>query len=189
MTPLIVGGLLAVACWLAMTPSQTSRGRPTRVGRRRRYAARRQSPATAPVSELAEVAELLAMALTGGCGVTEAVELVGDLYPGVLGAHLRTVAAAARWGLEGAARWDAVPAEWAPVRNALALADEAGIPPAQALTTAAEDIRRREAHRIEVAAARFGAKAVLPLGLAFLPAFVLTTIVPVVFLLARDLLR
>jgi pilus assembly protein TadC len=40
---------------------------------------------------------------------------------------------------------------------------------------------------VEVAAARLGVRLVVPLGLAYLPAFVLTTVVPVVLALTRSL--
>ncbi len=187
--PFAVGLLTALAAWLVMTPPERARQHPLQgLVRLWRSRAPDQRSATAGVSELADVADLLALVLSAGCGVIEAVELVGDHYPGVLGQHLRTVGVAARWGLDERAQWSAVPQAWAPICGALQIASEAGVPPAELLAGVAQDLRREEAHRIDVASAKLGAKAVLPLGLAFLPAFVLTTVVPVVLVLAGDLI-
>ena len=49
-------------------------------------------------------------------------------------------------------------------------------------------LRSNRLAAIDVAAARLGVRLVVPLGVAFLPAFVLTTIVPVVLALARQVL-
>lgn len=191
------GVLTAAATWLVLAPPSACRTR--RLTRRRIPGVPgwwRPALASGPgreaglarVSDLAEVADLLALVLGAGRGVAESLELVGGHYPGPLGRQLCTVAAAGRWGLDEEEQWAAVAPEWAPIRRALRIASESGAAPAQALAAAAEDLRRAEAHRVEVAASAFGAKAVLPLGLAFLPAFVLTTVVPVVVLLAGDLI-
>jgi len=62
------------------------------------------------------------------------------------------------------------------------------VPPGDALAGAADEVRRREQQRLEVATATLGVRLVLPLGLIFLPAFILTTVVPVVLALARQVL-
>lgn len=203
---LLVAVLTALATWLIVSPPSADhvleRVRRARRGMRgqdadrlgeghpagARRPGRGAEPAAARVSELADVADLLALVLSAGCGVVEALELVGAHYPGVLGRQLCSVAAAARWGLEEPAQWSTAAPEWSPVRGAFRLAAESGVPPAEVLSAAADDLRRAEAHRVEVAASKLGAKAVLPLGLAFLPAFVLTTVLPVVLMLAGDLL-
>ena len=46
-----------------------------------------------------------------------------------------------------------------------------------------------ELERLDVAAARVGVRLVAPLGLVLLPAFCLTTVVPLVMALARGLLN
>jgi pilus assembly protein TadC len=61
------------------------------------------------------------------------------------------------------------------------------VPPAGLLRDAAADLRRDALAQVEVATARLSVRLVLPLGLAFLPAFVLTTVVPVVLALADGL--
>lgn len=189
----VAAALMAAATWLAVSPPPATptprwlrphalvrrHGRPVRSGR---------TPSVARVSDLAEVADLLALVLSAGCGIVDALERVGARYPGLLGRQLRTVAAAGRWGLDEEDQWAAMAPQWAPIRGALRIAAESGAAPAAVLAAAAEDLRRGEAHRVEVAASKFGAQAVLPLGLAFLPAFVLTTVVPVVVMLAGDLI-
>ncbi len=140
------------------------------------------------IGDISAAAELLSLSLRSGCGVTEALEQVGELLGGVLGRHLTTVAAGSRWGLPDAQCWARLPAAWQPVAAALQLSGEAGLPPAGLLEAAAEDLRRAEAHRREVATARLGVRVVLPLGLAFLPAFTLTTVLPVVLALAGQVL-
>jgi pilus assembly protein TadC len=141
-----------------------------------------------PAAEVAGVIELLALTLRGGAGLVEAMEAVATRVGGPLGMHLRTVSAAGRWGVDDAAAWASVPSAWQPAARALRMAARAGVPPAHALIGAAEEVRRAEQQRLEVATATLGVRIVLPLGLVFLPAFILTTVVPVVLALARQVL-
>lgn len=144
--------------------------------------------AAVPVAEVAAVIDLLALALRGGVGLVEAMEAVATRVGGPLGMHLQTVAAAGRWGVEDATAWASVPAAWQPAARALRMAATAGVPPADVLTQAADEVRRAEQQRLELATATLGVRIVLPLGLAFLPAFILTTVVPIVLSLAHQVL-
>ena len=141
-----------------------------------------------PVAEVAGVIDLLALTLNGGAGLVEAMEAVAVRVGGPLGLHLQTVAAARRWGVDDATAWASVPPAWRPAARALRMAATAGIPPADVLGRAAEEVRRAEQQRLEVATATLGVRIVLPLGLVFLPAFVMTTVVPIVLALARQVL-
>jgi len=141
-----------------------------------------------PVAEVAGVIDLLALTLRGGAGLVEAMEAVAIRVGGPLGRHLQTVAAAGRWGVEDATAWASVPSAWQPAARALRMAARAGVPPADALAGAAEEVRRAERQRLEVATATLGVRIVLPLGLLFLPAFILTTVVPIVLALAKEVL-
>lgn len=145
-------------------------------------------PRTAPVVEVANAIDLLALALRGGVGLVEAIEAVGARLEGPLGAHLHTVAAAERWGVGSVDAWASVPSAWHPAARALRMAATAGIAPAGVLEQAAGEIRLAEEQRLDVATARLGVRVVLPLGLLFLPAFVLTTVVPIVLALAAHVL-
>lgn len=140
------------------------------------------------VADVAAAIDLLALTLTGGAGLVEAMEAVASRVGGPLGLHLQTVAAARRWGVEDATAWASIPSAWAPAARALRMAATGGVPPADVLARAAREVRRAEQQRLEVATATLGIRLVLPLGLVFLPAFVLTTVVPIVLALAHQLL-
>ena len=154
--------------------------------RRRRTSRRRLAPS--PWWRWPNAIDLLALALRGGVGLLEAVEAVGTRLEDPLGAHLLTVAAAQRWGVDSVEAWASVPSAWQPAARALRMAATAGIAPADVLAQASQEIRRAEEQRLEVATARLGVRVVLPLGLLFLPAFVLTTVVPIVMALAAQVL-
>ena len=94
---------------------------------------RERRPRAVPVVEIASCLELLALALRSGCGLVEALEVVGAQVDDIAGAHLRTVAAALRWGLPDDEAWAAVPAAWLPAAQALTLASRAGVAPAELL--------------------------------------------------------
>ena len=151
---------------------------------------RRVSPrARAPTSEeVAGAMVLLAVALQSGRGVVEAIEQVAEVAPQASAVELSVVAAAWRWGVPEDQAWAEVDPRWSRTAMALRLAREAGIAPSSLLLTGAADLREARLAAIDVAAARLGVRLVVPLGVAFLPAFVLTTIVPVVLALARQVL-
>lgn len=135
-----------------------------------------------------DVLDLLALALQAGASTVGALRTTADRLPGSTGQELRSVAAALEWGLPDEAAWSAAPTRWEPAGRALRLAARAGVPPADLLRRAAGDARRERLDRVEAATARLGVRLVLPLGLAFLPGFVLTTVVPVILALAGALL-
>lgn len=180
---------LAIAVAIVLWPSRssppgTARGKEaSRVGR-----GGRRSSTTPSADELAVIADLLALVLRSGVGIAEGIALVAEELDGEPAAALATVSAGHAWGLPDEAVWGALPDCWAPIERALRLSREAGSAPAAALATAAEDLRAGERHRLDMATARLGVTIVLPLGLAFLPAFLLTTVVPVVIALTGDVL-
>lgn len=162
-----------------------------RTGRWRVATARRVRPARrtsgSPGASVPEVLDLLALALRGGADLQSAAQHVAGVVGGGAGRELRAVTAALAWGVDEDAAWEQAPAHWAPARRALGLAASAGVPPAQLLSDAAADLRRDALAQVEVATARLAVRLVLPLGLAFLPAFILTTVVPVILALAAGL--
>ena len=137
-------------------------------------------------SDVAAALEFLALVLAAGGGLVDAVEAVARTSRGAVRTHLTTVATAVRWGMPWSVAWGAVDDAWAPARRAMALADAAGVAPSAALRAAAADLRASQLQEMELAAARLGVTIVLPLGLAFLPAFVLLTVVPLVVALAGE---
>lgn len=155
----------------------TLRGVPARGGH-----ARGQGPGLVP-----EALELLALALQGGGSLGAATAQVASVLPAPRAAQLALVADALRSGEDAASAWASAGVDWDPARRSLELAHVAGVAPAPALRQAAADLRRDAIGDVEVATARLGVRLVLPLGLTFLPAFVLITVLPLVLALTRDL--
>jgi pilus assembly protein TadC len=98
------------------------------------------------------------------------------------------VAAALRWGASDDEAWTSVDPVWSGAARAVAIAHRAGIPPGPLLLAAADELRRASLEQVELAAARVGVRLVAPLGLVLLPAFCLTTVVPLVVALGRQML-
>jgi pilus assembly protein TadC len=146
----------------------------------------RSAPATAHT--VADALLLVSLVLRSGRGPREAVERVAAVSDGATALHLRTVAAALAWGLPVAEAWRYAPEVWRPAALAWQVAESAGSGPAQLVEEASWRLREAEDRRLEAAAARAGVRLVLPLGLAFLPAFACTTVIPVVLALARRVL-
>lgn len=145
---------------------------------------RRTEPAS---GQVATALALLALGYRSGLPTWDVLEAVGDGLPADPAADLRQVAAALRWGASDAEAWASVGAAWSPAARAVEVAHLAGVPPAPLLLAAADDLREAELERVEVAASRVGVRLVAPLGLVLLPAFCLTTVVPLVIALAREL--
>lgn len=134
-----------------------------------------------------EALELLALALQGGGSLGDAAAGVAGVLPRRRADQLARVARTLRSGVDTAGAWAEAGPDWEPARRALELAQVAGVPPGPALRQAATDLRRDAVADVEVATARLGVRLVLPLGLTFLPAFVLITVLPLVLALTRDL--
>lgn len=197
-TVAVVCAVLAVCCWPGSTWVRSGAGerRPAAVaGDRagagsRRFALRRprrRSPALRP-PDVAAALDLLALVSASGGGVVEALQRVAEVSPDPVRADLSTVVAAQAWGVDSAHAWSLVPDAWAPAARSLTLAATAGVPPSGILVRAAADCRAAYAEALDTALARLGVRLVLPLGLAFLPAFVLLTVVPLVVALAGQLM-
>lgn len=117
-----------------------------------------------------------------------ALRQVASATPGAAGQELAAVAAAMAWGLDDDSAWANAPQRWQPAQRALVLAARGGVAPSELLGAAAADLRRDAVAQVELQTAQLSVRLVLPLGLAFLPAFVLTTVVPVVIALATSVL-
>lgn len=132
--------------------------------------------------EVPLAAELLAAAIAAGCPVVGAVGVVGRSMGGPLGTALGRCAAAAEVGSDPAQVWAPLRAEPAlvPVARALAAAIARGTSPVPALQRIAEDSRLAARWAAQGRARALGARAAAPLGLCFLPAFVLLAVVPLV---------
>ncbi|MQA93839.1 MAG: type II secretion protein F [Streptosporangiales bacterium] len=131
-------------------------------------------------ADLPVAIDLLAACLLAGRGPAEATAAVAAALPGPLGDRLRTVAESLLLGAEPEAAWSALAAdpELAGLARTIVRAARTGAPPAAALDRLAEEQRALQRTRASAAAQRAGVLAVIPLGLCFLPAFVLIGIVP-----------
>lgn len=142
---------------------------------------RRDDPDLVP-----EALELLSLALQGGGSLGDAAGGVAAVLPADRAEQLRVLSLALRTGADGSAAWAAAGPDWEAARRSLDLALVAGVAPGPALRAAASDLRRDTVADVEIATARLGVRLVLPLGLTFLPAFVLITVLPLVLALTRD---
>lgn len=156
-------------------------------GRARRRTARRDS-AHAGDAQVSSALALLALAYRSGLPTWGVLEAVATGLTGPASTDLRQVATALRWGATDAEAWASVGVAWAPAARAVAIAHQAGVPPSAMLLAASDDLHRAELDRLEISAARVGVRLVAPLGLVLLPAFCLTTVVPLVVALGRQLL-
>ncbi len=142
------------------------------------------------VAELPMAIDLLAACLRGGGAWHESVEAVAEALGGPLGTELRRVAARIRLGADPAEEWLGLAHEpvLAPLGRAAARAAAGGAPVAATLARLARDQRRTASAAASARARTAGVRAVAPLGLCFLPAFVLLGIVPAVAGIAETIL-
>lgn len=179
----LVGGWLGllVGAGLAAALDQGLRRLPPGSERTRRRAG---------AADLPLAADLLAVALRGGAPVDRATAEVADALPGPLGDRLARVARVLRLGGTPAEAWQQLgPVEGADrmIRAAVRSAEH-GSALAGALARLADDLRADRAVAVEAAARRAGVLIVLPLGLCFLPAFILAGLVPVIVAILGDVL-
>jgi Flp pilus assembly protein TadB len=174
-----VGGVVAGLLVAVMTWSWIERLEPTS-HRRMRAAAERDLPG---------VVHLLATALESGCGVAEALRLVGDAWPGPATTLLEAVPGRLALGVPPAVAWRPVldRPELAPLGRAMVRAHRSGAPVTAEVARLADELERRAAAQVEHRSRAVGVKAALPLGLCLLPSFLLTGVVPLVAGLLRSL--
>jgi len=147
------------------------------------------------VEDLPLVLDLLAACLLGGAALPAAATAVSVAVPGPAGRRLATVSAALGAGFAPAQAWSGLGGgepgrrddPLAGAARTLSRAAEGGAPVAAAVSRLAVDARAEARARGEQAARRVGVLAVAPLGLCFLPAFVLLGVVPVIAGLAGPL--
>jgi pilus assembly protein TadC len=142
------------------------------------------------LAELPIATDLLAACLRGGGAWHESVEAVADAVGGPLGTDLARVAARIRLGADPADEWLSLATDptLAPLGRAAARAATGGAPVAATLGRLARDQRRTARAAASARARTAGVRAVAPLGLCFLPAFVLLGIVPAVAGIAANVL-
>ena len=132
--------------------------------------------------DLPLAADLLSACLRAGLSPVLAVEAVAAGLTGPLAEEFAHVAAAFRLGADAPAAWSRFlrEAELAPFGRAMVRVWDTGSPLADALDRLADDARRRRRIEADRRARAVGVKAAAPLGLCFLPAFILVGVVPLV---------
>jgi len=143
-----------------------------------------------PHGEFAVCADLMAAALRAGAPVATAVTNVGETLDGPLSAQLRQIGRELRAGVSPEQAWQRLSGLPAARRliNAARRSAQSGAALSGALVRCAEDLRGDAAHERQAQTQRAAVLLVLPLGLCFLPAFVLGGLVPVVLAVLGEVL-
>ncbi|MFC8596993.1 MULTISPECIES: type II secretion system F family protein [unclassified Isoptericola] len=195
-TPAGVAGTVAFAVLVGALPwwvaARHGHERMLRLPTDRRAAPPGDGPHGASV-DVPVLLELLGAALRSGAGVPRALDATGvalDTASGATadGAALRAAADALRLGADWDGAWRHTTDRLVPVPRALRGAWTDGASPSGALRAAGEELLRARRSAAQTAAARLAVRLVLPLGVCFLPAFVLIGLVPVLLALGVDLL-
>ena len=142
------------------------------------------------VADLPLGADLLAAALRAGTPVDRAAAAVADALGGPLGERLDRASRSLRLGAGPSEAWahlSDVPGADRLVAAAIRSSASGGAL-AGAFGRLADDLRADRTVAAEAAARRAGVLIVLPLGLCFLPAFLLAGLVPVVVAVLGDVL-
>lgn len=131
---------------------------------------------------LAATFDLVAAALDAGLPPTQALTTVAGVMPDGLKARTQRVAAMLELSDDPLSVWELLALDdvLGPLGTALARADESGAPVAESVRVLADESRRTDRiDRLE-RARRVGVRTAAPLGLCFLPAFLLVAVVPTV---------
>jgi pilus assembly protein TadC len=133
-------------------------------------------------ADLPFAADLMTACLLAGRPVSAATEIAANAIGGPLGQRLTWVSSQLRLGADPEPTWALLSKDPALGRlsRAMIRAAQSGAPVADVLTRLADDAREAARAAAVASARRVGVKAVAPLGLCFLPAFVLLGIIPVV---------
>ena len=146
--------------------------------------------ASAGAPSVSMVLELLAVTMSGGASISRALDDVGAVIGGEMGHGLRRASAMLLQGADWESAWryaggtgdGASPCDKAlgSVARILGPSWRHGISPIPRMESAVERLAQERAHRIVVESASLSTTVLLPMGLCFLPAFVLLSVVPMV---------
>lgn len=184
----LVGGVLGVPVGL-LTAFGVRRVRRV-LGGPRRAADGRTAPSESDPAQLPLCADLMAACLAAGASPGEAAGAVGGCMGGTLGAALIRAQAELRLGADPVECWQRfgrLPAA-REMGRCLARASTTGSAPVAEMSRLAADLRAAHGRTALAGARRAAVLATAPLGLCFLPAFLLVGVVPVVIGLAGAVL-
>lgn len=179
----LAAGLLLGAGGVRLGPARARRvcSSPLRLSSAASYARVSRRP-DSPVSDVALAAELIVVALRAGVPLASAIDAAGRAVGGQVGLDLQDVCRRHQVGADMQTATDQLRARPATARlgRALARAGDSGASPVAVLTAAADAERSAQRSARVTRARTAGSLAALPVGLLFLPAFVLVAVVPVV---------
>jgi Flp pilus assembly protein TadB len=164
---LLLGAIAGAVAWVVLGRSEAPAARV----RRERLAA-----------DLPAAVDLLATALAAGSSIEPALRAVCRALGGPVGEELGTVAHRLALGMEPRDVWRAVAThpQLGPFGRAALRAHESGASVATAVHRLADELRERARAEVEARAKTVEVRAAAPLGVCFLPAFVLLGVVPMV---------
>lgn len=133
-------------------------------------------------SDLPLAVDLLVASLRAGRPVLLSVAVVADAVGGPLGSDLGGVAARLELGGDPGSVWATVATDpvLGPVGRSVVRAADTGAPVADALAHLVDDLHRDRSLDADEVARRVAVRSAGPLGLCFLPAFVLVGVTPTV---------
>lgn len=146
--------------------------------RRRAIAARRQLPGAL---------DLITAALEAGRPPGTALALAAEVTSDPLGADLSAVAHRVEVAGDLHAAVSHVTGPLLPLARALRRADQSGVPVADVIAAVASDVRREHQAARREQARQVGVRTAAPLGLCFMPAFLLIGIVPTIIAVASNI--
>jgi pilus assembly protein TadC len=154
---------------------------PSRMRRKRRKE-QQHDAAGSLLAQAPIVADLLATAIAAGATVPEAMSVVAQAVGEPMRARLRAVITAMDMGADPHSAWSSWLDEPAlsPIAQAIIRSQHSGSPLSTVLDAAAADMRQAYRADVEARARAAGVRAVAPLALCYLPAYLLVGVVPVV---------
>lgn len=164
---LLLGVIAGAVAWIVLGRSEAPAAR----ARRERLA-----------GDLPAAVDLLATALAAGSSIEPALHAVCRALGGPVGEELGAVAHRLALGVEPRDVWRTVAAhpQLGPFGRAALRAHESGASVATAVHRLADELRERDRAEVEAQAKTVEVRAAAPLGVCFLPAFVLLGVVPMV---------
>ncbi len=175
----LVGGWVVVGGWSGMAAGVAAGVVGWRVlGRVETPASVRRR--TALDRDLPMAVHLLGASVRAGSAVGPALVDVATALGGPVAEELLLVVRRLELGIDPATAWSTVPVELRPLGRSMVRAHRSGAPVVATVERLTEELRATRRHRTEALARSVEVRTAAPLGLCFLPAFVVLGVVPMV---------
>jgi len=122
--------------------------------------------------------QLMAACLAAGAATSAALQSVSDAMPGAMGDELSLIRRRLDWGMDPANVWRSLDGPLGELGRRMARAHESGASVQHAVARLADDLRSENRARADNRARTVEVRAAAPLGLCFLPCFVLLGVIP-----------